>query len=97
MKLKNMIFTAIPLLAPNIPTSLALYACALSNFLTPRSTGISLNIYCLQHFGRQNYEYEVSRQNIGSNSDEDIWPLALMMADNVVMWQQAGKNNQPVK
>eukprot|EP00795_Rhopilema_esculentum_P007430 gene7430-13192_t len=50
----------------------------------------------MKHFGRQNYEYEVNRQNIESNSDEDIWPLVLMVADNVVMWQQAGKNNQPV-
>jgi len=48
----------------------------------------------MKQFGRQNYERELERHVL--EADEDVWPLVLMMADNVVMWQQAGKNNQPV-
>eukprot|EP00794_Sanderia_malayensis_P004602 gene4602-5207_t len=47
-------------------------------------------------FARQNYEFEVQRQNVDSDKDEDIWPLILIMSDNVVMWQQAGKDNEPI-
>ena len=40
---------------------------------------------------------EKQRQSLQEDSQEDVWPLVLMMADNVVMWQQAGKDNEPAR